>query len=192
MYCNNIINNKDSKILFYLNQLELNKNILNKYPHELSGGQKQRVCIVRILLTDPEIIIFDESVSALDMNTQAHVLNLIKKIYYKNNISIIYISHDISTVSFLCNKIYVLNKGTIIDSFIKENILSDKRHSDIKKLSENNTKRRLFANWAMRGDPLITSMWNNKDVMEGTVKKLNSAEAFKIFETVSREIDQFN
>ena len=71
-------------------------------------------------------------------------------------------------------------------------ILKDNRHSDIKKLSENNTKRRLFANWAMRGDPLITSMWNNKDVMEGTVKKLNPAEAFKIFETVSREIDQFN
>ena len=59
-------------------------------------------------------------------------------------------------------------------------------------MSENNTKRRLFANWAMRGDPLITSMWNNKDVMEGTVKKLNPTEAFKIFETVSREIDQFN
>ena len=71
-------------------------------------------------------------------------------------------------------------------------ILKDKRHSDIKKLSENNTKRRLFANWAMRGDPLITSMWNNKDVMEGTVKKLKSADAFKIFEKVSREIDQFN
>ena len=71
-------------------------------------------------------------------------------------------------------------------------ILKDNRHSDIKKLSENNTKRRLFANWAMRGDPLITSMWNNKDVMEGTVKKLKSVEAFKIFETVSREIDQFN
>ena len=138
LYCNNIINNNDSKILYYLNQLELNKNILNKYPHELSGGQKQRVCIVRILLTDPEIIIFDESVSALDMNTQAHVLNLIKKIYYKNTISIIYISHDISTVSFLCNKIYVLNKGTIIDSFIKENILSNKRNKETLKLINNN------------------------------------------------------
>ena len=138
LYCNNIINNNDSKILYYLNQLDLNKNILNKYPHELSGGQKQRVCIVRILLTDPEIIIFDESVSALDMNTQAHVLNLIKKIYYKNTISIIYISHDISTVSFLCNKIYVLNKGTIIDSFIKENILSNRRNKETLKLINNN------------------------------------------------------
>lgn len=71
-------------------------------------------------------------------------------------------------------------------------ILKDKRHTDIKKLSENTTKRRLFTSWAMRGDPLITSMWNNKDVKEGTVKKLNSAEAFKLFETISREIDQFN
>ena len=96
------------------------------------------MCIVRILLTDPEIIIFDESVSALDMNTQAHVLNLIKNIYYKNTISIIYISHDISTVSFLCNKIYVLNKGTIIDSFIKEDILSNKRNKETLKLINKN------------------------------------------------------
>ncbi len=71
-------------------------------------------------------------------------------------------------------------------------ILKDKRHTDIKKLSDMNTKRRLFASWAMRGDPLITSMWNNMDVKEGTVKKLNSSEAFKLFETVAREIDQFN
>ena len=71
-------------------------------------------------------------------------------------------------------------------------ILSDKRHTDIQKLSENSTKRRLFTNWAMRGDPLMSSMWTHKDIKDGKVKKLNSNEALKLFEKFSREIDQFN
>ena len=76
--------------------------------------------------------------------------------------------------------------------FTYNKILSDKRHTDIQKLSENSTKRRLFTNWAMRGDPLMTSMWTNKDIKDGKVKKLNSNEALKLFEKFSREIDQFN
>ena len=76
--------------------------------------------------------------------------------------------------------------------FTYNKILSDKRHTDIHKLSENSTKRRLFTNWAMRGDPLMTSMWTHKDIKDGKVKKLNSNEALKLFEKFSREIDQFN
>ena len=137
-----IINKIDSNyynsiILDKLKKLDLDKNILDKYPHQLSGGQKQRVCITRILLSKPEIIIFDESVSALDINTQSYVLNLIKKLYINNNYTIIYISHDISTVSFLCNKIYVLNKGNIIDYFKTENILNKNRNIETKKLINN-------------------------------------------------------
>ena len=137
-----IIKNKNlndfSIILKTLKKVDLNKSVLNKYPHQLSGGQKQRVCITRVLLSNPEIIIFDESVSALDINTQSHVLNLIKKLYINNNYTIIYISHDISTVSFLCNKIYVLRNGSIVDSFLKENILDNIRSSETKKLINNN------------------------------------------------------
>jgi len=76
--------------------------------------------------------------------------------------------------------------------FTYNKILIDERHTDIHKLSENSTKRRLFTNWAMRGDPLMTSMWTNEDIKAGKVKKLNSTEAFKLFEKFSREIDQFN
>ncbi len=138
LFINNKTLNSNKIILKYLKQVELNKDILNKYPHQLSGGQKQRISITRILLTDPEIIIFDESVSALDINTQAYVLNLIKKLYINNNYTIIYISHDISTVSFLCNKIYVLKNGHIVDYFLKENILDNKRSIETKKLINNN------------------------------------------------------
>ena len=76
--------------------------------------------------------------------------------------------------------------------FTYNKILSDKRHTDIHKLSENSTKRRLFTNWAMRGDPLMTSMWTHKDIKDGKVKKLNSNESLKLFKKFSREIDQFN
>ena len=76
--------------------------------------------------------------------------------------------------------------------FTYNKILSDKRHTDIHKLSENSTNRRLFTNWAMRGDPLMTSMWTHKDIKDGKVKKLNSNESLKLFEKFSREIDQFN
>ena len=68
----------------------------------------------------------------------------------------------------------------------------DRGYTDIQKLSENSTKRRLFTNWAMRGDPLMTSMWTHKDIKDGKVKKLNSNESLKLFEKFSREIDQFN
>ena len=136
----NKINKEQHLNLIYkkLKEVDLEKNILNKYPHELSGGQKQRISITRILLSDPEIIIFDESVSALDINSQAYVLNLIKKIYIKNNLTIIYISHDISTVSFLCNKIFVLKKGKIVDSFETINILKSMRNKETIKLINNN------------------------------------------------------
>jgi len=139
LFINNInFKNYNSIIFSSLKKVDLDKSILNKYPHQLSGGQKQRVCITRILLSKPDIIIFDESVSALDINTQSHVLNLIKKLYIDNNYTIIYISHDISTVSFLCNKIYVLNKGYIVDYFLKENILNKERNLETKKLINNN------------------------------------------------------
>ena len=136
-----IINNikyKKSIIIDNLKKVDLDESILNKYPHQLSGGQKQRVSITRVLLSKPEIIIFDESVSSLDVNTQSYVLNLIKKIYIKYNYTIIYISHNISTVSFLCNKIYVLKNGTFIDKFLKEDILNKKRNNETLKLINNN------------------------------------------------------
>ena len=71
-------------------------------------------------------------------------------------------------------------------------ILNDKRHSKIFKLSENFTTRRLFANWAMRGNPLMTSMWTNSDVKKGIIQEMSSDDAYKLFEKFSREIDQFN
>ena len=125
--CNvfNYDNKNIKKTIFnYFKIVNLKENIYNKYPHQLSGGQKQRIAIIRILLTKPELIIFDESLSALDIITQANILNLIKFLKLKYNLSILFISHDLGSVSFLCNKIIVLNNGKIVDNILTKNLLN--------------------------------------------------------------------
>ena len=121
-------------ILNFFKITNLDKNVYNKYPHQLSGGQKQRISIIRILLSKPEIIVFDESLSALDIITQANILNLIKYLKFKYNLSIIFISHDLGSVSFLCNKIIVLKDGTIVDNINAKNILDNSNNKYTKKL----------------------------------------------------------
>ena len=121
-------------ILNFFKITNLDKNVYDKYPHQLSGGQKQRISIIRILLSKPEIIVFDESLSALDIITQANILNLIKYLKFKYNLSIIFISHDLGSVSFLCNKIIVLKDGTIVDNINAKNILDNSNNKYTKKL----------------------------------------------------------
>ena len=93
----------------------LNENFLSRYPHELSGGQRQRVCIARAISVNPEVLICDESVSALDVSIQARVLNLLNLLKKKYNFTYIFISHDLSVVKYMSDKIIVLYNGKIVD-----------------------------------------------------------------------------
>ena len=93
----------------------LNENFLSRYPHELSGGQRQRVCIARAISVNPEVLICDESVSALDVSIQATVLNLLNLLKKKYNFTYIFISHDLSVVKYMSDKIIVLYNGKIVD-----------------------------------------------------------------------------
>ena len=93
----------------------LNENFLSRYPHELSGGQRQRVCIARAISVNPEVLICDESVSALDVSIQAKVLNLLNLLKKKYNFTYIFISHDLSVVKYMSDKIIVLYNGKIVD-----------------------------------------------------------------------------
>jgi peptide/nickel transport system ATP-binding protein len=110
------------RAVYLLEKVGLDGTALDRYPHEFSGGQRQRICIARALALNPKFIICDESVSALDVSVQAQVLNLLKALQQEFNLTYIFISHDLSVVKFMSNRIMVMNRGSIEEIDTAENI----------------------------------------------------------------------
>ncbi|MDJ0728926.1 MAG: ABC transporter ATP-binding protein [Crocosphaera sp.] len=106
----------------------------NRYPHEFSGGQRQRVCIARALALNPRFLICDESVSALDVSVQAQVLNLLKDLQEKLKLTCIFISHDLSVVRFMSDRILVMNQGEIVEMGDAEKIINNPQEEYTKNL----------------------------------------------------------
>ena len=98
-----------------INDVGLSENFFDSYPHELSGGQRQRICIARAISVKPQVLICDESVSALDVSIQATVLNLLNQLKQKYSFTYIFISHDLSVVRHMSDKILVLRNGKIVE-----------------------------------------------------------------------------
>ena len=108
-------NQRKEKAISLMEQVSLNADQFNKYPHQFSGGQRQRICIARALSTDPSIMVFDESVSALDVSVQAQVLNLINELKAKYQFTSLFISHDLSVVHYISDRIIVMKAGKIVE-----------------------------------------------------------------------------
>ena len=105
-----------------------------RYPHEFSGGQRQRICIARALSVNPKLVICDEPVSALDVSIQAQIINLLKQLQEEMNLTYVFISHDLSVVKFISDKIGVMYLGSMVEFGSKEDIFANPLHPYTKAL----------------------------------------------------------
>ncbi len=106
---------RKNRAIELLERVDMNESQFNRYPHEFSGGQRQRICIARTLALNPELIICDESVSALDVSVQVQVLNLLNELKKDFKFTYIFISHDLSVVKFMSDRMIVMQKGEIVE-----------------------------------------------------------------------------
>ena len=125
---------RKDKVLELLERVNLIPEHFYRYPHEFSGGQRQRICIARALALRPQFIICDESVSALDVSVQAQVLNLLNELKRDFDFTYIFISHDLSVVKFMSDRMVVMNKGVVEEMGDADQIYSDPQTEYTKKL----------------------------------------------------------
>jgi len=125
---------RKEKVIELLQKVDLNTEHFNRYPHEFSGGQRQRIVIARALALHPSFLVCDESVSALDVSVQAQVLNLLNDLKEEYGFTIIFISHDLSVVRYISDRIMVMNKGKIEESGSADDIYFNPQKEYTKKL----------------------------------------------------------
>ena len=147
---------KQKKILEMMKKVGLNEMILYRFPHELSGGQCQRIGIARALITNPKFLICDESISALDLSVQAQILNLLKKLQKEMSLSMIFISHNLSVIKYIADRVTVMYLGDIVEQAVCNSIFSHQYHPYTKALFDSipsfTSSKNFFENEALDGD----------------------------------------
>lgn len=118
----------DAKVAKLLETVGLNKDHMSRFPHEFSGGQRQRIGIARALSVDPEFIICDEPISALDVSIQAQVINMLKELQETLGLTYLFIAHDLSVVKYISDRVVVMYLGTIVETAETEELYSNPAH----------------------------------------------------------------
>ncbi len=137
LYIHNVCKNQDEvnqKVYDILELVGLSKEHATRYPHQFSGGQRQRIGIARALIMNPDLIIADEAISALDVSIQAQVVNLMKKIQKDTNTAFLFIAHDLSMVKYISDHIGVLHLGHLVETGTTEEIFNNPTHPYTKSL----------------------------------------------------------
>ncbi len=132
--CLNFNQNHQARIDEVLQQVELDPAIRSRYAHELSGGQRQRVAIARALAAQPSVLVADEPVSALDVLVREEVLQLLNRLINKLGLTLVLISHDLSVVARLCDKVAVMQHGRIIESGATQSVFGNPQHQFTREL----------------------------------------------------------
>jgi peptide/nickel transport system ATP-binding protein len=121
-------NQRSSQVSTLLDQVGLRPEHAQRYPHEFSGGQRQRICIARALAVKPKLIVCDEPTSALDVSVQAQILNLLKDLQHSLGLSYLFITHDISVVAYLADRVAVMYLGRIVEEGSVAEVLDNPQH----------------------------------------------------------------
>ena len=122
------------KVYKLLEIVGLNREHASRFPHEFSGGQRQRIGIARALAVDPEVLVCDEPISALDVSIQAQVVNLLKDLQRERNLTLLFIAHDLSMVKYISDRVAVMYRGKVVELGTPEAVYGDPVHSYTKSL----------------------------------------------------------
>ena len=122
------------RVAEYMKLVQLDPEQMWRYPHEFSGGQRQRICIARVLAVEPEFIVFDESISALDVSIQAQILNLLNDLQQKFGLTYLFITHDLSVVRYLADEVVVMYFGKLVEQGRTEDLFLAPQHEYTKTL----------------------------------------------------------
>ena len=127
---NNEMSKRDrkEKVISLLKEVGMNEEHMNRFPHEFSGGQRQRIGIARALAINPKFIVCDEPISALDVSIQAQVVNLLKKLQKEHNLTYLFISHDLSMVRYISDRVAVMYKGRIVELGERDKVIFNPVH----------------------------------------------------------------
>ena len=116
--------------------VDLDPDALDRYPHQFSGGQRQRICIARALAMEPEVLIADEAVSALDVSVQAQVLDLLDDVRRQFNLAVLFITHDLRVAAQICDRIVVMQNGVVVEQGKTADVFGNPQHAYTRALFE--------------------------------------------------------